>query len=429
MSWFHAVPALARLRALFPEARAECAALICCLLLPWFLIYSRGAADAAGVVLGGLFLLHSRLASRWGWTRNAVLRIGVLAWGWMLVVSPFAADSAESFKVALPWIRWLLLYAAMVFWVLTRETSLRLCALNIAVMLVFVLTDTVWQYVTGLSLTGHVPDALYRLTGPLNNVKVGVFVAKLAFPGCAILLYCALRDGSRPALIGSIALLAASVVVVLLSGGRTAFFSCLLALGAMTATLVMTEPAMRLRSLLAMAAALGVTLLALITQPVLQDRLAWLVANISGLGASSYGQLGWVGLQLGREHWITGAGLKGFRVLCLPFLESGQVNHCNLHPHNIYIEWLSELGVPGLLLLLALVGALLREALVGVSAASGRGRILAALALGALVMHFFPVMATQSFFSNWPALLLWYAAGLARASLNMLGCCSEKDYR
>ncbi|MBY0407538.1 MAG: hypothetical protein K2Q01_07585, partial [Rickettsiales bacterium] len=113
--------------------------------------------------------------------------------------------------------------------------------------------------------------------------------------------------------------------------------------------------------------------------------------------------------------------------LCLPMLESGAVNHCNLHPHNAYVEWFAELGAPGLLLFMALVAALCLRPWHALRRNRGPGRVLAALALGVMLLHFFPFMVTQSFFSNWPALLLWYSITIASASLNMLLLPHEKQ--
>ena len=47
-------------------------------------------------------------------------------------------------------------------------------------------------------------------------------------------------------------------------------------------------------------------------------------------------------------------------------------------------------------------------------------RLLPAFALAGLVTNFFPFMPTQSIFSNWPAILLWYEISVAMASMNVL---------
>ena len=395
--------------------------LVACLLLPWLLIVSRAGSDAASIVIGVLFLLRSWQTADWAWTQSPVVRICAIAWLWMLcIASPFATDSAESFKTALPWLRWMLLYAGLVYWVLATSARLRLCALNIAFMLCLIVFDTIWQYYFGVSITGHIPNENYRLTGPMDNVKVGIFISKLCFPATAIILFQAMQQHRAKHIVATIIFLLANIATVMLSGERTAFFSCLLAMGIITAIIIYAEPALRMKSILATAIVLLITGGLLATQPVLQARVAWLQTNIENFKTSSYGTLDRIGIEMGLDHWTTGAGFKGFRELCPTYLAPGEPDQCNIHPHNPYVEWFAELGMPGLLLFLALITTLIFQALQAIKTNKGAGRVLAASVLAVLAMQFFPLMATQSFFSNWPALLLWYSISVAVAALNML---------
>lgn len=413
-------------KATLPTQWLDRLGLIGCLLLPWLLIVTRGGSDAIGVAIAVMFLIRSWQKRDWSWLENPVIRTCLLAWCWMLLASPFAWSMRESLSVAGPWIRWMLFYAAMTTWVLVPRQHLKLCALNIAFMLVLTIIDTIWQYYTGLSLTGHVPNENYRLTGPMDNVKVGIFIAKLCFPACAILIYLSMQFGSRKHLAASLTLLAISIATVFLSGERTASFTCLLAIAITTLTIALTEPALRVKTLLASTGLIIAFLLMLITQPVLQDRLAYLSTNITHFAQSPYGQLDYIGYQIGMDHLAHGAGFKGFRELCPEYMARDNLTHCNIHPHNPYVEWFAEMGLPGLLMFLAIIASLALQAFRAVLSASGPGRVMAAISLSVLAMHFFPFMATQSFFSNWPALLLWYSISVAMACLNMLKCPSEK---
>lgn len=395
--------------------------IIACLLIPWLLIFSRAGGDTVSSLLGALFLFRCWQHRNWAWLSDPVIRLCIIAWAWMLLVAtPFAHDRGESLKTALPWIRWWLLYAALAFWVLADAARLRLAALNIGVMMCLVMVDTLWQYLTGISLTGHAVHENYRLTGPMDNVKVGIFMAKLCFPAAAILLYQAMKTANRRHIWGGIIWLGCCLGTVLISGERTAFFSCLLLLGVFTTIIVMTEPALRAKSLLAFAAVVCVFLVLLAMLPTLQARLSWLQENLSNFQTSSYGTLARIGIQMGADHWATGAGFKGFRELCPTYLAPGELDQCNIHPHNPYIEWFAELGAPGLLLFIAIIAAMLLQAFRALRTGREADRILPAFIVGILALHFFPLMATQSFFSNWPALLLWYSVAIAMASLNML---------
>lgn len=389
------------------------------LLIPWALVASRAAADALAIAVGLLFLWHSASRRNWKWLSDSLIHIMFAAWAWMvLVVSPFAVDPASSLAVALAWVRFPLLYAALTSWVLKREEALWFLAMTLAALLALVAVDTLWQYMYGISLSGNPINESGRLSGPLPNVKVGLFMARLLPFAAGIALYAALTNRRLTSVAASLSLLTVCVVTLMLSGERTPFLMSMAAVILAAGLLAITELRFRRDSLLVAGGLLAISALLWATQGWVQTRADYLYENLSGFPASSYGQLVWVGYELGKEHWLTGTGLKGFRVLCPDFLNAGAVNHCNLHPHNPYVEWFAETGLPGVLLFSAFSMGLLFVALRAFFRRQDAGRLLPAVALGAWMLNLFPLMPTQSFFSNWPGILFWYSLGTGFAALN-----------
>jgi O-antigen ligase len=328
---------------------------------------------------------------------------------------------SDSYQVALPWIRWALLYAALTSWVLVSREKIILTAINIIFLHGLVVIDTLWQYKFGISLTGHAVAESYRLTGPMDNVKVGIFLAKLCFPCAGIMFYFALTQRRRRFYVLAVAAyMAICLVTVMLSGERTAFFSSVVALSVIAVAIGVTDRRHRLIYFCGYGFFLLLLVFLLATQPPLQGRLTTLIGILENFKYSSYGQLFWVGYQLGLDNLMTGTGFKGFRVLCLGFLESGIVDHCNLHPHNPYMEWFAEAGLPGLIGLFTLVGAMLHRLWKACRAMPQSAMLPVIFALATVIVHFFPLLATQSFFSNWPALLLWYSISMGFASLALV---------
>lgn len=403
------------------EHRLFQAALAGSLLVPWMLVLSRSLAEVCAQLSVLCFLVTCYRARRWGWVSDPVCRVGFMAWGWMLlIVSPLADNPLESLGVALAWIRWILLYAALRHWVWATPAALRMQAANIVLLLALVIVDTLWQYVFGVSLSGNYPNESYRLTGPMDNLKVGIFIAKLSFPVAVIWLVHGMITRNSLHKISAGAFYLLSFMTVMLSGERTATFSSLLAMITVVVLLAWMDRANRRFYLLSIAGLLCLFFAVLFTQPILQDRLQTLAHILREFPSSAYGQLFWVGYDIGFSHWFSGAGLKGFRTLCLPYLESGQVTHCNLHPHNPYIEWFAEMGLPGLLWFCALIAALAANLSPALKANNKHLKIIALCAAGLLVMHFFPLMATQSIFSNWPTLLLWFSLALGMSAPAMV---------
>ncbi|MDX2073549.1 MAG: O-antigen ligase family protein [Alphaproteobacteria bacterium] len=388
------------------QARLVFAALYLLLLLPLAMIYSRVAADIIGVGLGVLLLVWSFRARNWSWLREPPVVIALILWAYsVLVVSPFALDPGVSFARA-GWIRFILLFAAIAYWLSSYHEELRKIAAVMLGILLLAGADALYQYCTGFSLAG-VPYEQDRLTGPFKKVVIGIYLAKLAMPVFGILLYSAWKAHQKKRL----AFLALALVycfgVVLLSNERTATFTLALGIVLVGGGVAFSFRQARLAftlSLVAFAALIAVSYQSL---PSVQKRVQETEFVLQEFSQSDYGQLWKASFLLWQEHPIIGVGMMNFRLACPTLLDEGRVIFCSTHSHNIYLEMLSEYGGIGLLLMLLLVTSLVM-AVVKSNMPPPRERcILTFFAAAGLLINFFPLVPTQSFFSNWPALLAW----------------------
>lgn len=393
------------------------------LLLPLSLIFNRSFADICCVLIGVLFLCQSYSSRNWQWLKEPFIRVALLAWAWLvLVVSPLAVAPVDSFGVALPWIRYILMFAALKYWVLEKEEPLLLLTKMLAIMLALVMIDTLWQYINGISLTGHLRQDNGRLTGPMDGVKVGIFITKIMLPTVVICTFSELRKKKYSWLIYA-ALLCVGEIIILLSGERTAFVSSLLGIFGGMFLLALTEKYVRIAIPLIVAVVTAGLFFLIKTQDWVMVRAIAFKDTIMGFSDSVYGKLFNSAYIIGKDNWFSGIGLKGYRIVshamedkANPYCAGG--GFCNLHPHNIYLEWFSEAGVLGLILFSLMVIILIITALRSFKQSTGVNRLLPASAFAAVLINFFPLMVTQSIFSNWPAILLWYSAAVAFAGLN-----------
>ena len=320
----------------------------------------------------------------------------------------------------MPWIRYLLLYASLKNFVLVKDNDIKLLGKILAFMLFLVIIDTLWQYVFGVSITGHLRDKSGRLTGPMDNVKAGIFMAKMLAPSVGIFMFFSVVSKNYKASLASIFLLFLTIATILITGERTAFASTMIGVFAASFFLAIAEPNLRKFVLAAVSALIILAGILFATQYWVQDRATQFYDTVSNYPTTDYGQLAKGGILIGRRHLLTGAGLKGFRELCLPLLAHGRVTNCNLHPHNLFVEWFAETGIIGLLLFASMVFCLFVSVAKNFIKQQAIERLLPAFALAGLVTNFFPFMPTQSIFSNWPAILLWYEISVAMASMNVL---------
>ena len=395
-------------------------AYIATIILPFGLIFNRGIAEGCVAIIGVSFLVDSFLRKNFQWLHDPVIKIGLIAWVWLLFVSFFAQNVHESYGVAIPWIRYLLLYASLKNFVLVKADDIKSLGKILAVMMFLVIIDTLWQYVFGVSLTGHLRDKSGRLTGPMSNVKAGIFMAKIFGPSIGILLFFAVVSKNYKAVIASVFLLFLTIATILITGERTAFASTMISVLTASFFLAICEPKLRKFVIAAVATLILLAGILFVSQDWVQDRAIQFYDTISNYPTTEYGQLAKGGILIGENNLLTGAGLKGFRALCPDLFASGAVTTCNLHPHNLYIEWFAETGVIGLLLFASMVFCLFFAVAKIFIKHRGIERLLPAFALAGLVTNFFPFMPTQSIFSNWPAILLWYSIAVAISAMSVL---------
>ena len=77
----------------------------------------------------------------------------------------------------------------------------------------------------------------------------------------------------------------------------------------------------------------------------LQPNLIKVLQNFS---SSAYGEIYTVGLNMFLDNPITGVGISNYQTSCINISEYRDlmVNYdCASHPHNLYIQWLSEGGI------------------------------------------------------------------------------------
>ncbi len=396
-------------------------AYILTLTLPWALIFNRGLADASCVVIGLLFLCHSYSHKNFEWLGEPFIKLALSAWLWIaIVVTMFALSPVSSLMSAVPWVRYIILYAALKYWVLTDRKSIELLGVILAGMFCFVIIDTVWQYVYGTSITGNARGLGGRLTGPLSNVKVGIFMAKMLLPMVGICLFVAVTKKNYKYILAILLIFFAAIATIMISGERTAFASIIIAVFFIAFLLAVAEKKLRKWVVLSAAVMILASAILFETQIWVQKRADDFYSVISNYQETEYGQLQKAGLIIGQEHWFTGAGLKSFRELCAKLFASGVVTTENLHPHNLYVEWFAEAGIIGFLLFSAMVFCLFHDVVKVFIARKDNDRILSGFILACLIVNFFPFMPTQSIFSNWPAILLWYSVSVAISSINML---------
>ena len=389
-------------------------------IIPFLMVAQRWLADVACGLIGILLIATSIKSKKWRWLKEPPVLIALCVWAYsVFIVTPLALDVSESLT-RVGWIRFVLMFSAMVYWLADYKEELRKVAFYIMIFLLFVVVDTLVQYITGTSLTQHPIDQT-RLTGPFNKVIVGIYLAKISLPFIGIFLYEAWCTKNIKKIILYIVVLTGIFATILLSNERTASMTFVIGLAVIGIFLFIKIK--QLRIWIFAFAIILMTLLAgiFMSQKNMQNRMQESTAMAHDFYNSPYMQLWESSYLIWQKYPFFGAGLKNFRLACPDLLESGVVHYCDAHSHNVYLEFLSEMGIFGLVGILLMVGSFVMAILKQAKNQCTDASILTAFALAVIAINFFPLAANQSFFASWPALLVWESVAWALVITRMSG--------
>lgn len=395
-------------------------------LFPVCYVIGSAAADVAAVLVSLLFLYESFRTSQWAWLKRGWVLFTLALWGYFTLRGAFAEDAGAAIGRAAAWIRYPLFAMALAFFTLRNREVERLLFWSLGVSLFFIMLDSLIQFQFGRDIFGRLPlmsaEGSFRLTGPFKDPKVGVVLAWLGFPVLAGVLFSFRRYRFVAAGLFMLLLL----LVVFMSGERMALLLTLFGGGLLALSRkALWKPALAVVLL----GALAVGVVAETNPALINRQYASTVETIRHYKESPYGQIWQSSVTMIAAHPIFGVGGKHFRFLC-PRPEYGAMEtvdvRCNLHPHQLYLEWLVEGGAVALLLFAALLVALFKDVLVA-RASQWNDPFYVGL-LVAVLIRVWPLSTSTSFFVAWSALPFWLVAGWLLAVAYRFSPEQEKEF-
>jgi O-antigen ligase len=351
------------------------------LVLPLCLLHARAGAEICIAIIDALFLTHLTFSRHAGESRHprrlslslsatkSWLLIALLWWAWEVICSTpipgtgFGASGLPGLIQALLLLRYIILTAALESWLLTTPAARRALWLTIALSCLWIGLECWQQYLTGHNIFGDPPWPVGgMLTGPFSKPRAATayahILATALLPVTALLL--ARKAGfSR---LAAYALTALAIATIILIGQRTPIALVVLSLAAAAFFI----PRFRLPALAGCLTAAAVLAATPLIAPAAYARVVVLFSHqMSHFASSDYGRLYGRALTMVFYSPWHGYGFDGFRTLCpLPLFSLGLPGYglaptqpglaCNLHPHNFYLQALTDAGLPGLSLFTAM---------------------------------------------------------------------------
>jgi hypothetical protein len=110
---------------------------------------------------------------------------------------------------------------------------------------------------------------------------------------------------------------------------------------------------------------------------------------------------------------IFGVGPKGFRNYCRSVNYDSEVGMCSTHPHNIFLQILSEMGIIGIIFYLYGILFVVIKAwnIIRKNINSLEKNCFLVVSIS-LLINLFPILPSGNFFNNWISIINYYFLGL-----------------
>jgi O-antigen ligase len=379
------------------------------ILFPLFLV-SGVVADVALSLIAALFLLHSYVTKDWHWASEKWFLSLTALCIYMIVRGLLAEFPREAMRHSLPFLRYAIFAAALSHWTLQDALTRKRFFHMLSACVIFVAIDGLLQWVTWRDIFFReiIVDYLahFRLTGPFKAPILGIMLAWFMFPVCLSWL---ITEGGiwrrdRFRLLGIVGTLGV-IAVIALSGERMAL---LLALCGWLIALPLLPVSKRLLLLIPVAGVILVGALGLLSPDLFDRQIRSTWQTIAHWQDSRYGKLFVSDMNVAKENIVFGSGSGHVRIYCPkinPPTTSNPEDLCNTHPHNIYMEWLIEEGIIGLIVFSAFVIAIFGRCWKAWPYAKLSPVFIGLLV--AFILRVWPFLSSTNFFSRWGAPPFW----------------------
>ena len=414
-------------------------------LLPITLITGPAIPDISITLIALMFVAHSILTWNVSWIKKSWIKTGIFFWISILFVSFFAYNKQTSLIESFIFIRYILFSIALYSWILIDSKKLKNLLIIIFFSLIFITVDSYIQFLRydpilgfGKDIFGFLPTHYGRLTGPFNDQVVGAHLSKFFFISVFLLIHFYKKNKFTKYIF--LLYFTAVGLIIYFSGEKMAFATFGLAI-LMVFILFKKERVLFLISSISLFACIFLITknhisyndykivksdpyhLGLILKKEfdcsnsdkkcskdieVQPRFIDVIYNFK---SSVYYQIYYSAYKMWIDNKLTGIGIGNYELICNNYAkyQTKKTNYgnCSAHPHNNYIQWLTESGLIGFCFFIIFIGALFKSTLKNIYSDSNKISIIT------LTIIFWPIMSTGSFLKNWNGIETFFIIGIA----------------
>lgn len=385
-------------------------------LLPVALITGPFLPDLFLSLIGLFFLLISIKNKLWSYYKNPFVYFFSVFYFFILIRSLFSENIYFSLSGSLFYFRYLFFSLSIFYFCNVAPQFIKKLGISLFFSILFVALDSYLQWITGKNIFGWSTNDPYRLSSFFGDeLIVGGYLARLT-PVCLALLLISIKITKLKLFIGLLFLILIDVIVFG-SGERAAFFFITL-YTILIIVLSNKYQAYRLLTFILSAIIISfITFFDTASNDRVNNTINEVTNNISVPLAPytpHHEEHYIVGLKMFLDNPLFGIAPKMFRKLCNED-KFAYKSGCATHPHNSYIELLSETGIIGasfLIFLFLMVSFILFKQFLAIYFnIYPKIPDYLVLLLSSIFIMTWPLIPTGSFFNNWTNVMYYLPVG------------------
>ena len=398
-------------------------ALLC--LIPLVLQTGPFLPDLFLSLISIIFIVLAIIEKKFSYFQSIFFKIFIIYYVYLVIISSLSDYPIYSLGSSLFYFRFGLFALAVWYLLDHNDKLLKLFTYSLLITFIIVLLDGYYQFINNYNIFGYFAEGS-RMSLVLNfQSSLGTYLARLFPLLIGLLLF--VFNYSKTNLFVTISLLISTDLLIYISGERTSlgllFVSTILII-----LLISKYKFLRLGTFL-----VSIFIMAIIT--INNDNIRErnidhtmnqmnLLSNDGNIVAFSneHQRIFNNALAIYSENKIFGVGPKLFRKYCKDSIEENKSYQCSSHPHNTYLQIMSETGTIGFLFIVScflyIIYLILQHTFLLLK---GKTSIINDYRICLLICIFltlWPILPTQSFFNNWINVIYFLPIGFYLNSLS-----------
>ncbi len=381
-------------------------------LIPFFLITGPFLSDLSVSLISLLFISYCFKKKNFSYFRNKYFLIFIIFWGYLIINSLINNFNFDSLKISLFYFRYGVFVVAIAAMLNFNHKFIRYFFYCIFFCFFSLIMDGFYEYFFGQNIFGWSNPETSRISSFFGDEYIlGSYLSRLwpIFFGISIIYF---KEKEKLFFL-FILIFILSEALIFLSGDRTAFFNINLSA---IFVILFSQKLLKLRLITLLSSIFLLIIISFINPTAKQRVIDQTLQQMNIVNVEYREQKGlYIFSKEHTHHYITaykmylnnkilGVGVKNFRKFCSKeeYIES-QLS-CASHPHNTYVQILSETGIIGFIFLLtALIffGVNILKHLILKIKGKHYFTDFEICILSGIAIYLWPFIPTGNVFSNW----------------------------